>query len=60
MRTFNIVALYALSFAFLWAGVELGPQAGWPKTGLEIQGCALLILGLILKSTGHWQLLARM
>lgn len=58
MRTVLILALYGLAFALLWAGSQTAPRIGWPTSVLEVHGCALLILGLIVKSIGHWQMLA--
>lgn len=58
MRSLTIATLYGLAFALLWAGSLTAPQMGWPTTDVEVHGCALLILGLVAKSIGHWQMLA--
>lgn len=58
MRTLATAMVYALALAFLWAGTQTAPQTGWPRTDVEMHGCALLILGVIAKGIGHWLVLA--
>ena len=58
-RIVLIVLLYAAAFLFIWVGTDLGPVRGWPTTPTELNGCAALIIGLILKFGGHVALLRR-
>lgn len=58
MRTLVTAMLYALALAFIWAGSQSAPQTGWPRTDIEMHGCALLILGLIAKGIAHFLVLA--
>ncbi len=57
MRILAMSILYPAAFAFLWVGVQMAPPVGWPTNDVELNGCAALVLGVILKSAGHWQLL---
>jgi hypothetical protein len=58
MKAFGITIVYALALALLWAGTQTAPQTGWPTTDVQMHGCALLILGVIVKTIGHWLVLA--
>lgn len=57
MRAVSILLLYAAAIAFVWIGTLTAPQSGWPVDDRQLQGCAALILGMILKTAGHWTLL---
>lgn len=58
MKALGILVVHALAVALLWAGSQTSPQTGWPRTDIEMHGCALLILGVIAKTVGHWLTLA--
>lgn len=53
IKLLSLFVLYGLAFAMLWAGSNGAPAHGWPVNDTQLNACALLVLGLILKTFGH-------